>query len=129
MRMWMVDPRLLCLRHLLGEHRDVHQLVGCLRLGRSIKGHLMKRYIDPSSIYMRHSELEKELEKRGAHLKSPLNVVECVAFGHWHGVGFIDQGKSLFELSTRCEKCRFRISNFVRNTIGRSANYIPGERK
>jgi hypothetical protein len=28
--MWMVDPRLVCSKHLLGEHVELHMFVGCL---------------------------------------------------------------------------------------------------
>jgi Pyrimidine dimer DNA glycosylase len=30
MRMWLVDPRLMCSQHLLGEHVELHMLVGSL---------------------------------------------------------------------------------------------------
>lgn len=129
MRMWMIDPRLLCQRHLLGEHYELHKLVGCLRKGRSIEGYLRKQLIDPSSIYERHIGLEYELRRRGGNPMSPLVEAECEAFARWYGAVLIDPGKSMSDLSARCEKCRLRIGNFVRVTIGKTTVYIPGERK
>ena len=31
MRQWMVDPRLLCRKHLLGEHVENHMFIGTLK--------------------------------------------------------------------------------------------------
>ncbi|OKY79042.1 MAG: Pyrimidine dimer DNA glycosylase T4 endoV family [Candidatus Methanohalarchaeum thermophilum] len=30
MRMWMVDPELMCMQHVVGEHRELHALKGSL---------------------------------------------------------------------------------------------------
>lgn len=30
MRMWMVDPKIMCRKHLLGEHLELHMLAGCI---------------------------------------------------------------------------------------------------
>jgi hypothetical protein len=34
MRMWLVDPALLCDKHLLGEHGELHKFQHCF-----VKGH------------------------------------------------------------------------------------------
>ena len=31
--MWKVNPKFLCVRHLLGEHKELHMLVGTLNKG------------------------------------------------------------------------------------------------
>ena len=43
MRMWMVDPKKMCRKHLLGEHVEIHMMVGTLLKGRSIDGFLGTR--------------------------------------------------------------------------------------
>ena len=40
MRMWMVNPEILCRKHLLGEHVELHMLVGWIIKGKSIQGYL-----------------------------------------------------------------------------------------
>ena len=57
MRIWMVDPKIMCRQHLLGEHNELHKLAGSLRLKKSIKGYLEKGELDPSQANKRHAEL------------------------------------------------------------------------
>lgn len=121
MRMWMIDPKLLCRQHLLGEHYELHKLVGHLRKGRSINGYLLRRFLDPSSIYERHQALEAELRRRGGNPHSPLAEAECRAFGEWYGAVAIDPGQSMSDLSGRCVQCKERIGQFVRVQLTRAA--------
>jgi hypothetical protein len=127
MRMWMIEPHLLCRQHLLGEHYELHMLVGSLRKGRRIDGYLLRRFIDPSSIYTRHAALEKEIRSRGGNPQSPLNEKECRAFAEWYGANPIDPGESMSALSSRCEACRNRIGSFVRVMLTRAVqpSFIP----
>lgn len=34
MRMWVVNPKILCRKHLLGEHVELHMATGHLQRGR-----------------------------------------------------------------------------------------------
>lgn len=61
MRMWMINPSLLCDKHLLGEHFEIHKLIGCLKKRKSIQDIFDKKLIDPKLIYKRHSDLVKEM--------------------------------------------------------------------
>ena len=36
MRMWMIDPKLLCRKHLLGEHLEIHMFVGTINKGINV---------------------------------------------------------------------------------------------
>ena len=38
MRMWMLPPECMCRKHLLGEHVELHMLLGSMRRGKSIEG-------------------------------------------------------------------------------------------
>jgi hypothetical protein len=126
MRMWMVSPHLLCKKHLLGEHYELHMLVGHLRKGHSINGYLLKRLVDPSSIFERHQTLEREIRLRGGNPSSPLSESECTSFAKWFGVVAIDPGESMSVLSERCDECRNRIGAFVRVKLTQqSSNFIP----
>ena len=46
MRMWMVDPRIMCRQHLLGEHVEIHMFVGAISRGKSVKGYLEKGLLE-----------------------------------------------------------------------------------
>ncbi len=74
MRMWMIDPKLMCRKHLLGEHRELHALVGILKKGTGIQGYLDNNLIETHNIVNRHEELVKEMTNRGYSHKSPLKV-------------------------------------------------------
>ena len=36
MRMWNVDPKLMCNKHLLGEHVEMHMFFGTIQKGISM---------------------------------------------------------------------------------------------
>jgi len=112
-RMWMVDPRIMCTRHLCREHCEIHRLVSNLRKGRNVRKYLLQQVIDISSIYARHKEIEEEIMARGGKLDSPLSVAECVAFARWYGSTTINMGRSLSDLSCCCKQCQKRIGKFV----------------
>jgi hypothetical protein len=101
MRMWLVNPKIMCRKHLLGEHLELHMLVGCLRKQKNIKGYLENGLADPSLIIDRHRELVAEMKHRGYKHFSPIGefpqqVSRCN----------IDSKKNVQELVDRCLKCR-----------------------
>lgn len=68
MRIWDVDPSVLCRVHLLGEHRELHALWTILTQDK--KGYRMhpetKRWEGKlKALYKRHGLLVIEMEKRG----------------------------------------------------------------
>jgi hypothetical protein len=76
MRIWDLDPRLLCDRHLLGEHRELHAIWSILTTGtngysrhpetRRWRGRL-------AALYARHDEQIAEMDRRGFRHASPLD--------------------------------------------------------
>ena len=99
-RMWMVNPKKLCRQHLLGEHKELHQLVGSLRKGKSIRGHLDKGQVEVHSIDKRHKELVKEMLARGYNHKSPLKSYKSYRAGK---INILENEK---ELGRICRDCR-----------------------
>jgi len=73
MRMWGIDPTLLCDRHLLGEHVEMHMFIGTIKKGISISGYIKKGLVNPNQIKQRHDLLAKEMISRGMTHKSPLD--------------------------------------------------------
>ncbi len=104
-RMWGVDPRCLCKNHLLGEHNEIHKLVGNIESGNSIEGYIEKGHIDTSEIQRRHEELKKEMERRGYNHDSPLNYNDEL------NTGQLDIDENINELRERCSQCKKRIDN------------------
>jgi hypothetical protein len=50
----MVDPELLCDKHLLGEHLECHMFAGCLNKERKVNGYLVKGFLGPENLVKRH---------------------------------------------------------------------------
>jgi len=105
MRMWMIDPQLLCRRHLLGEHCESHMLVGTLKRGKSIQGHLDRGQLEPTQLQERHTALADEMLKRGMNHQSPLEPIDVSAFD----TNYVDAEESKRELQRRCPDCCRRI--------------------
>ena len=106
MRMWMVDPKIMCAKHLLGEHVEMHMFMGCIKKGKSIKGYIEKSLCDPSRIIERHNELSKEMERRGMNHKSPLGSIDDTFHEILNECHPIEETFSLTELLNRCDECR-----------------------
>jgi len=76
MRVWDLDPRLLCGRHLLAEHGEIHAVWSVVTENR--KGYSnhpeTKRWRGRlKALYLRHEKTAKEMEKRGFRHRSPLD--------------------------------------------------------
>lgn len=76
MRIWDLPPAVLCRKHLLGEHRELHALWTILTENK--KGYRnhpkTKRWVGKlAALYNRHDALVGEMKKRGYTHKSPLN--------------------------------------------------------
>lgn len=106
MRMWMVNPNLLCRQHLLGEHKELHMLAGSILRGRSIAGHLSRGQLDPSRIRQRHDALVIEMTNRGYNHRSPLPEIDDDLLPHHP----IDVDANIADLQSRCPHCRQRIN-------------------
>lgn len=108
MRMWMVDPELLCDQHLLGEHVECHMLAGTLTRCRSIDGFIAKGLLEPASLAERHSRLAEEMTARGFAHRSPLPDVDLDYLPAKARDCRVDVERSLEDLVERCEACRQR---------------------
>lgn len=108
MRMWMIPPVLLCRKHLLGCHVECHMLVGAIRKGRSIAGHLARGQLEPQCVVEYHNSLANEMVRRGYNHNSPLNMIVS-------GIcGYVDTQKSIDDLKARCADCRALIDKALK---------------
>ena len=97
--MWMVPPRRMCRKHLLGEHVEIHMAVASLRLGKSLNGFLEKGLLELGSLRSRHDELVVEMLRRGYRHNSPLGPVPRRKGGK------VDRPANARELARRCPDC------------------------
>lgn len=109
-RMWMINPKLMCRQHLLGEHKELHQAVGSILKNRSLKGHLDKGQIEVHNIISRHKTLVKEMKARGYNHKSPLKNFKQFKAGK------INILKNFKELEKRCKECRKKMKTTTLKT-------------
>lgn len=100
MRMWNVDPKLMCRKHLLGEHVEMHMFAGTLAKGISIKGYVDGGLVEVENIRRRHDQLAAEMKARGFKHASPLRE-DCPLFCEGH----VDSEANMIELARRCPEC------------------------
>lgn len=77
MRIWDVEPRLLCRQHLLGEHRELHGLWNILvedKRGYSRHPETLRWIGKLKALHARHEELVAEMTSRGYSHNSPLDA-------------------------------------------------------
>ena len=77
MRIWDVDPALLCRKHLLGEHRELHGLWNILvhgKVGYSFHPETRRWQGRLAALHRRHEQLVEEMHRRGYEHASPLPI-------------------------------------------------------
>lgn len=84
MRVWDVDPKILCRQHLLGEHRELHGLWNILTKHGGVGGYAKHpetlRWVGRErALYLRHEALVAEFTRRGYRHGTPID--ECLAIG------------------------------------------------
>ena len=115
MRMWMVNPAVMCNKHLLGEHVECHMLVGHLQRKRRITNYIRLNLLQPKSLRERHDQLAYEMGNRSMLHKSPLPEFDLSYLPDVHRIYTVNIEESIIELSRRCSKCRklLRLSNGI----------------
>jgi len=110
MRMWMVDPRTMCRQHLLGEHVELHMIVGAHRRGKSLRWMIDRWLLWPRKVLERHEDLVAEMTRRGYRHNSPLDEEICrsITRTYQSPEAVISPDVSHRELARRCPRCRRR---------------------
>ncbi|OKY77375.1 MAG: Pyrimidine dimer DNA glycosylase T4 endoV family [Candidatus Methanohalarchaeum thermophilum] len=113
MRMWMIDPELMCMQHVVGEHRELHALKGSLeRTKPKYDNHEKHRknlttlaksgIIELKSLKERHEELVEYMDNH----KSPIG--ETPTLEHLPEEvrnAEVDKEKAIKDLINRPEAC------------------------
>jgi len=120
MRQWMVNPKIMCRKHLLGEHVEHHMFLGTMLKGKSIGGYIDNDLLEPTALWKRHEELVGEMKSRGYNHNSPfqLELPEIMwlhdKYAHvWQHR--IDRDASYKELVSRCPECKARSLDYVQS--------------
>lgn len=112
MRMWMLPPEKMCRKHLLGEHVEIHMLVGSIIKGRKLTKFLSYGLIEPTSIYKRHEEIKNEMIKRGYKHTSELKKYDFSKYNENEikliSETKVDINKSILDITERCSECLFK---------------------
>lgn len=111
--MWMIDVRLLCKNHLLGEHGEIHKHKHVFEKKWKINGRI-KPFIAivPQDMKIRHDELVGEMIRRGYNHKSPYEMPDISYLPEEYKNVKIDLSYNLLDLITRCLECHKRIMSF-----------------
>lgn len=105
--MWLVNPKAMCRRHLLGEHVEMHMFVGALNKGTRIDRYVAENMVEFEQIRSRHDQLAREMEARGYNHESPLpNIMSAGQVSPEQRQVKIDRAASAAELARRCPECR-----------------------
>ncbi|HET9438681.1 MAG TPA: pyrimidine dimer DNA glycosylase/endonuclease V [Longimicrobiales bacterium] len=111
MRIWDVDPALLCRSHLLGEHRELHGLWNILvheKRGYSQHPETRRWVGKQRALYNRHEALVAEMLRRGYRHASPLDP--ALATGSGRQDSYVDTPAAQLEI-LRNKPCECLLLN------------------
>lgn len=116
MRMWGVNPRWLCNKHLVGEHGEMHKFLPTFHKKISVD----RRFTPIVQIQFigyleRHEALAVEMMSRGMNHSSPLvNLPDFESIYPQYYHLQIDIEYSILDLTSRCSLCK-EIIEWERN--------------
>lgn len=113
MKMWMIDPALMCFEHIETEHQQLHSewKYWQRRKNTSILGLIKQNAFEPSAYKKRHDELEHEILKRGYCLVD--SAIEQPDFSYLplsHQAATVSLKRSWRRLFDNCKKCRRQMT-------------------
>jgi hypothetical protein len=99
---------MMCRRHLLGEHVELHMAAAHLRLGRKVDGWADNNCLQPKAIGMRHRAPAAEMLERGYKHASPLRQPHVLKTQRPEAR--VDSIAARVELVRRCSECARRAA-------------------
>ena len=108
MRIWDLEPTILCRKHLLGEHNELHIIWNCITQNK--KGWSnhpeTKRWVGKlKALYLRHDKLVEEMKTRGFNHKSDLDESLCKNSSGIQDVKLITTQQQLVVLKSKGCSC------------------------
>lgn len=109
MRTWFINPKLMCRRHLLGEHRECHCAYEAANSGKyDVFGYTFG-LVDFYHLKERHNELVIEMKNRGYKHDDSIIIEKLKNFKIPCSIPDITHNE--YELSIRCKDCREKLCN------------------
>lgn len=106
----MLDPKLLCDKHLLGEHGEIHKHRHNFVKQHSIKGRIYPVVqIEPAAMKARHDELAVEMLHRGMNHNSRYEMPDISYLPPEQRYAKVNTEQSYIDLASRCPACRARF--------------------
>ena len=113
MRMWMIDPKCLCKKHLLGEHGELHKHHWCFEKEHKMDGRFHPVVqIQPKDMKKRHDELSEEMLRRGYNHLSPYCQPDISHMPIEQQRAVVNKKISIQDLKSRCVECKKRIEKY-----------------
>lgn len=117
MRMWHPDlVAHMCRKHLLGQHVELHMILGSIKKKKSLKGFIDKQIVSPRNINSMHKLVVEEMLKRGYNHNSELIAdmsthKGLLGYCVWHNCCdvHIPYKRDLDDLTSRCPECRANL--------------------
>jgi hypothetical protein len=109
MRIWDIEPNILCRQHLLGEHRELHAIWSIItnnKKGYSCHPEILRWRGKLKALYLRHEKLVIEMKKRKYNHNSPLD--KKIASGSDKQNVYIDSIEEQIKI-LKNKKCRCKI--------------------
>lgn len=114
MRMWMIDTKILCRKHLLGEHSEIHKHRHNFVKQHSIKKRIEMGQIEPQSMFTRHNALVVEMILRGYNHQSPYDMPDLSYLSSRERYFVVDKDQALTDLISRCAECKKRYEEMIK---------------
>lgn len=116
MRMWMLDPILMCNKHVLGEHGEIHKhrhnFVKRHRVDGRVLGEIVQ--IEVASMKERHDLLHIEMESRfNKKYDSPYEMPDISYLSQTIRDKKVDIAFNLRDIADRCPDCAQRIKQYL----------------
>ena len=76
MRIWDIEPKSICNKHLLGEHRELHavwSILTCNKKGYRHHPEVLRWKEKLKALFNRHEQEVREMKRRGYAHYTPLN--------------------------------------------------------
>jgi hypothetical protein len=115
----MCDPQIMCRKHLLGEHVELHMAAAWILQWKCIDGWVDGNCLEPGSIGKRHKQLAAEMKRRKYEHQSPLR--QPLVRSWQRPSAKVDRAAALRELLRRCTDCRDRIPELTSKCWTRQA--------
>lgn len=104
MRMWMVNPLLMCKKHINGEHNEIHKHRHNFVKKHSMAKRILLNQIEPKSMKVRHDELSLYIKHNSPYEMPDISYLTLSEQNYK-----IDTNSSFNELMIRCKDCRDKL--------------------